>query len=99
VLPHYPIGTWAEQVTTWDKLVGTWGDGKANDETRRRLKESLAKAGVSIRDCGAFIDALRANLDGFVTSDKQLVGSGPASRINGQFPTKVLTPEQLANSL
>jgi hypothetical protein len=52
-----------------------------------------------IRDRGGYIDALCNGLDGFVTSDKQLVKSGPSVRINNKFPTKVLTPEQLAKEL
>lgn len=64
-----------------------------------RTFAELAKSGTDIRDRGGFIDALCSGLDGFVTSDKQLVGSGPAKRINERFSTKVLTPEQLADEL
>jgi hypothetical protein len=38
-----------------------------------------------------------SGLDGFITSDKQLVGSGPAERterINSRFSKRVLTHEQ-----
>lgn len=97
-LPHWPIGTWDEQVGTWKQATGTWDDAKKNDEIQMEL-EKLAKSGNDIRDRGAYIDALRSGLDGFLTSDKQLVGSGPAKRINKQFSTKVLTPEQLAEEL
>lgn len=69
VLPHYPIGQWDQQVTTWDKLAGTWGDAKRNEALQQQLK-SLANASVDIRDRGGFIDALANKLDGFVTSDK-----------------------------
>lgn len=71
---------------------------KSNDCIQMEL-EQLAKSGTDIRDRGGFIDALCSGLDGFVTSDKQLVGSGPAKRINEWFSTKVLTPEQLADEL
>ncbi len=59
----------------------------------------LAKSGTDIRDRCGYIDALRSQLDGFVTSDKQLVATGPSKRINERFFTKVLTPEQLADEL
>ena len=97
-LPHWPIGSWDEQVGTWEQQAGTWDDGKRNDQIQLRLN-ALAKSGTSIRDRGGYIDALRNRLDGFVTSDKQLVGSAPSSRINSQFSTKVITPEELAKVL
>jgi hypothetical protein len=97
-LPHWPIGTWNEQVGTWKEATGTWNDGIMNDEIQTEL-EKLAKSGTDIRDRGAYIDALRSELDGFITSDKQLVGSGPAERINNRFSTRVLTPEQLVTEL
>ena len=80
-LPHWPIGTWNDQVGTWQQLTGTWDDMKSNDRIQMEF-EQLAKSGTDIRDRGGFIDALCSGLDGFVTSDKQLVGSGPAKRIN-----------------
>jgi hypothetical protein len=98
VLPHWPIGTWGEQVGTWAQQTGTWDDGKRNDEIQLEIKE-LANSGTDIRDRGAYIDALRSRLDGFVTSDKQLVAAGPSKRINERFFTKVLTPEQLADEV
>jgi len=97
-LPHWPIGTWAQQVGTWKQGTGTWNDIRRNDEIQSKLK-SLAKSGTDIRDRGGYIDALCNGLEGFVTSDKQLVGSGPSKLINNQFSTKVLTPEQLAKEL
>jgi len=97
-LPHWPIGTWDEQVGTWKQQTGTWDDAERNDQIQMEL-EKLAKSGTDIRDRGGYIDALCSELDGFVTSDKQLVGSGPAERINERFSTKVLTPEQLAEEL
>jgi hypothetical protein len=60
--------------------------------------QSLAKAGTDIRDRGAYIDALMARVDAFVTSDKQLVASGPANRIEQRFGLGVVTPsDMLAN--
>ena len=97
-LSHWPIGSWKEQVGSWQQLTGSWDDAKRNDEIQRRL-EALAKSGTDIRDRGAFVDALRNGVDGFVTSDKQLVGSGPAARINEAFSTKVVTPEQAITEL
>lgn len=97
-LPHWPIGAWDDQVGVWQQQTGTWDDMKWNDHIQMEL-EQLANSGTDIRDRGSFIDALRSGLDGFVTSDKQLVGSGPQKRINERFSTKVLTPEQLADEL
>jgi len=97
-LPHWPIGNWDEQVGTWEQLTGTWDDIGRNEQIQSELKK-LAKSGTDIRDRGGYIDALCNGLDGFVTSDKQLVGSGPSARINKQFSTKVLTPEQVAEEL
>jgi hypothetical protein len=97
-LPHWPIGTWDEQVGTWEQQTGTWDEAKRNEKIQLDLK-ALAKSGTDIRDRGGYIDALRSGLDGFVTSDKQLVGSGPSQRINERFSTKMLTSEQLAKEL
>lgn len=97
-LSHWPIGSCKEQVGSWQQLTGSWDDAKRNDEIQRRL-EALAKSGTDIRDRGAFVDALRNGVDGFVTSDKQLVGSGPAARINEAFSTKLVTPEQAITEL
>ena len=98
VLPHWPIGSWDEQVGTWKQQVGTWDDASRNDLIQAELR-ALAKSGTSIRDRGGYIDALCNEMDGFVTSDKQLVGSGPSTRINNRFKTKVVTPEELAKLL
>ena len=97
-LEHHGIGSWDEQVGTWKQEAGTWDDGRHDNAIQLELK-ALANAGTDIRDRGAYIDALRSGLDGFVTSDKQLTATGPASRINDRFSTKVLTPEQLATEL
>jgi len=92
VLPHYPIATWNEQVATWDQLSGTWDDARHNQEIQIELT-SLAKSGNDIRDRGAYIDALLARVDVFITSDKDLVGGGPARRIQDRFGLWVITPE------
>ena len=94
ILPHFPLGSWNDQVATWDQLEGTWNDARRNDEIQQELK-NLAKAGNDIRDRGAYIDALRAGVDVFVTSDKQFVASSPAKRIENRFGLRVLSPEQL----
>jgi hypothetical protein len=60
VLQHYPIGTWINQVATWDQLCGTWDDARNNQKIQFELT-SLAKSGNDIRDRGAYIDALLAN--------------------------------------
>ncbi len=96
ILPHYPIGKWNEQVVTWGEVAGTWDDAKRNQKIQEEL-ETLAKSGNDIRDRGAYIDALLANADVFVTSDKQLVGSGPATRIESKFGLRVITPQQLVS--
>ena len=98
ILPHYPIGVWGEQVGTWDNVSGTWGDAERNQELQTELA-SLAKAGNSIRDRGAYIDAINAHADVFVTSDRQLAGSGPAERIRQRFFLRVITPKALAEEL
>ncbi len=97
-LPHWPIGSWDEQVGSWKQQAGTWDDGREDDKIQLELK-ALANSGTDIRDRGAYIDSLRSNLDGFITSDKQLVASGPAMKINKRFSTKVLTPDQASIEL
>ena len=95
-LPHYGIGTWDEQIGTWKDQAGTWAQAKEDEERQKKINE-LAKAGSSIRDRGGYIDAIRNNLDAFVTSDKQFVASGPAKRLNEEFATKVLTPQEVVS--
>jgi len=97
-LDHWPIGSWNDQVGTWKQQTGTWDDGKRNDKIQEEL-EQLAKSGNDIRDRGAYIDALCNKFDGFVTSDKQFVGSGPLRRINKRFSMVVITPEELVKEL
>jgi predicted nucleic acid-binding protein len=91
VVPHWPIGTISEQVATIEQLAGTWQDARRNEQIQQEV-EQLAKSGNDIRDRGGYLDALRAGADAFVTSDTQLVGSGPAKRIQAKFGLRVLTP-------
>lgn len=97
-LPHWPIGTWDEQVGICEQQTGTWDNGRRNDKIQLELK-ALAKSGTDIRDRGAYIDSLCSGLDGFITLDRQLIGSGPAMRINQRFFTRVLTPNQALKEL
>ena len=98
VLPHFPVGSWDDEVATWEQVEGTWNDANRNQTIQQEL-EALAKAGNDIRDRGAYIDALRARMDAFITSDKQLVGSAPAKRIEGRLGLRVRTPGQLLDEL
>jgi hypothetical protein len=98
LLPHWPIGSWDEQIGPWEDQTGSWEDAKRNNEKQVVLK-TLANAGTSIRDRGAFMDAFCNAQDGFITSDKAFIKSGPSARINKNFLTKVLTPEELANAI
>ena len=97
-IPYWPVGTIAEQVSTIEQLTGTWDDSKRNQEIEEEVAR-LAKSGTDIRDRGAYLDALRAEADVFVTSDKQLAGSGPASRIRTRFGLRICTPFKLASEI
>jgi predicted nucleic acid-binding protein len=98
ILPHYPIGTFGEQVAAWEEVAGTFEDAKINQEIQEEL-EQLAKSGNDIRDRGAYIDAINAHADAFVTSDGQFAKSGPAQRIEKRFGLRVITPKQLAEKI
>ncbi len=98
VLPHYPLGTWDEQVACWDDLAGTWNDAKRKEAIQQKLQE-LAKSGNDIRDRGPYIDALAAGVDAFVTSDKHLAASAAAERIEQRFALRIITPQALASEL
>ena len=93
-LPYWPIGTIAEQVATIAQLTGTWEDAARNEGIQLELKQ-LAKSGNDIRDRGAYLDALGANADVFVTTDRHFAGSGPARRIRERFRLRVTTPTDL----
>ena len=97
-LPHWPIGTWDEQVGIWEQQAGAWDDARRNHKIQLEL-EALAKSGADIRDRGAYIDSLCSGLDGFITSDRQLIDPGPAGRIKERFFTRVLTPNQVLKEL
>ncbi len=96
VVPYWPIGAICEQVATIEQLTGTWEDARRNEEIQLELAR-LARSGNDIRDRGAYLDALHARADFFVTSDRQLVGSGPAKRIQDKFGLRVLKPSQLVS--
>ena len=92
-LPYWPIGEVRELVGTINQLTGTFDDMRRNQEIQEEL-ESLAKSGNDIRDRGAFLDALHASMDAFVTDDNQLVGTGPAKLILARFQMRILRPEE-----
>ena len=98
VLPTYPIGKIDDCVGTIRQQAGTFADAKRNQEIQKELK-SLAKSGNGIRDRGAFIDSLLADVDAFVTSDKQWCDSGPARRIRDRFGLRTLTPQKALECL
>jgi RNase H-fold protein (predicted Holliday junction resolvase) len=98
ILPYYPIGTWDEQVTSWKNVTGAWADAKENQKIQIVLK-SLGTNNLSIRDRGAYLDALKAHVDMFVTSDTGLCGSSPSKRIEDEFGLRVVTPQEIANKL
>jgi hypothetical protein len=76
-------------IGTWDDQVATWAE----------VAGTFADAKQNQTKGGRFVDALCNGLDGFVTSDRQLVEPSRAAQINKQFMTKVITPEQLAHEL
>jgi len=98
IVPYWPIGTIAEQVATIEQLAGTWKDAGRNEEIQQELSR-LAKSGNDIRDRGAYLDALHAGADVFVTSDNQLAGSGPAKRILDRFGLRVAKPHEIASEI
>ena len=98
VLPHFLIGTWADQVAAWGQVTGTWEDQRRADEIFQDL-QTLAKSGADIRDLGAYVDALHGVADVFVTSDLDVAGTGPASRIAKKYGLRILTPRRLADEL
>lgn len=97
-LPHWPVGTWDEQVATWNQLAGTWDDARRNQAIQKDLR-TLAKSGTGIRDRGAYIDALLAGADIFVTSDRKLADPGPAQRIAQKYGLRVLSPSAFASEV
>ncbi|MBZ5491151.1 MAG: type II toxin-antitoxin system VapC family toxin [Acidobacteriia bacterium] len=98
ILPHWPVGSICEQVAMIKDLAGTWADAHDNERMQKELGQ-LAKSGNDIRDRGALLDAIRAKVDVFVTSDRQLAGSGPAKRIQTSFGIRILSPGELANEI
>ncbi len=98
LLPHFLIGTWGDQVASWDQVSGTWADQRLADEKYQDLR-NLAKSGADIRDLGAYVDALYGGVDVFLTSDLDMAGRGPMSRIMSKYQLRILTPQQLADEL
>lgn len=96
VVPYWPIGAICDLVSTIEQLTGTWEDARRNQEIQLELAQ-LAKSGSGIRDRGAYLDALHARADFFVTSDGHLVGCGPAKKIQDKFGLRVLKPSQLVS--
>ncbi len=92
-LPCWPIGKIEELVGTIEQQAGTFDDMRWNQQIQEEL-EKLAKSGNDIRDRGVMIDGLHASLDAIVTSDTDLVGSGPAKRIEERFDFRAFTPEE-----
>ena len=84
-LPYWPIGGVKELVGTINQLTGTLGDMRSNHVIQEEL-ESLANSGNDLRDRGAFLDALHASMDAFVT-DGQTASRYRASQADlGQIP-------------
>lgn len=98
LLPHFLIGTWEDQVATWDQVAGTWADQRLADEKYQDLR-TLAKSGAGIRDLGAYVDALYGEVDVFVTSDLDMAGRAPMSRIISKYRLRIMTPRQFADEL
>jgi len=79
-------------------MEGTWCDANRNNSISGELSK-LANSGNDIRDRGAFLDALHAKADAFVTSDKHLVGIGPAKKITERYGLRIVAPAELLNML
>lgn len=94
IAKHWPIGSWDDQVCTWNQVEGTWDEARWNNEIQLQI-ETLAKRGNSIRDRGAFLDALQGRYNGFVTSDRQMVDDKPKKEINSRFFTKIMRPQEV----
>ena len=100
ILPYYPIGAWGDQeIVKWGELAGTWGDVEANQAIQNDIKVNRAKSGTDIRDRGACVDALRAGVSVFMTSDRSLADRGPAARIVEKHGLKILTPKQVVEEI
>ena len=95
VLPHFPVGTWSQQVAKWNELSGTWADAKRNHEIQLELQK-LASSGNDIHDRGAYLDAVLAGVDVFVTSDRHLSDGKSATRLQETFGVRIATPAALA---
>ncbi len=98
LIPYFPVGTYDELLGAYDDLAGSYDDMEANDDLQQRLG-SLAKAGTSLGDRGAVVDAVRSGAAVFVTSDGELSKTGPAARIQKHLGLRILTPTALAQEL
>lgn len=92
-LPYWLLGTIDELLGTIDGLSGTFDDARRNSQFEKEIRD-LTNAGTDLHDRGALLDAIRASISFFVTSDSQLVKSGPASRIVKRFAIQPLSPKQ-----
>lgn len=99
VLPYWPIRTIAGLVGTIEQLSGTWKDAHRNEDIQQEI-EDLVKSGSSIRDRGAYLDALLAHADLFITNDTTHLAN-PAQRelILRKFGVRILTPCEFAQQL
>jgi len=90
-IPDFFLDVWCELTDhKWELIPDKKPEHPRDDEGTQKKIKALAKAGNDIRDRGAYIDAIRGHLYAFITSDKQLVGSGAANRLNSEFKTKVI---------
>ena len=55
---------------------------------------AAANTGANLRDRGAYLDALHAKVDIFVTSDKDLAEDDAAKRLSTKYGLRVLTPPE-----
>jgi len=96
-LPYWPIGTIAELVRQIRDLSGTWHDASQNEMLQQRM-QTLAKAGISIHDKGAYLDAVLSRVDVFVTYDCDFIKEGQ-SKVEETFGVPILSAEALVERL
>lgn len=91
LLPHYVVGSWDEQLISWEQVNSTWAQAKGIDRKQLVLK-GLAKTQNSLRDRGIYLDSLMAGMDFFMTSDRQFADKRPSLEIENKFGLKIITP-------
>lgn len=96
-LPYWPIGTIKELVGEIQDLSGTWEDARRNEASQQEM-HTLAKAGISIRDRGAYLDAVRSGADAFVTYDRSFVKEGKP-QVEQTFGIPIVSAEVLLERL